>query len=122
MATDFMILLTRKFSASYKNRSAENTQIPSLWPFFMGSHLSTHDSGIKRASYYSFKKLVRPRLDQRSNAVECNNGNALRNAVVVHTFCMCYVTLFCCVKVMFRHVMMRGEWSVIHLTGLLTKP
>jgi hypothetical protein len=23
---------------------------------------------------------------------------------------------------MFRHVMMRGEWSVIHLTGLLTKP
>jgi hypothetical protein len=42
----------------------------------------------KRASYYSFKKLVRSppasRLAQRSNAVECYNGNyALRNADIV---------------------------------------
>jgi hypothetical protein len=70
----------------YKNRRAENTQIPSPWLFFMGSHRSTHDSGIKRASYY-FKKLVRspPRVMPRSkiHTVECNNGNALQNAYVV---------------------------------------
>jgi hypothetical protein len=41
-------------------------------------------------------------------------------ALAVHTR---YVTLFYCVKVTSRHhVMMRGEWSVIHLRGLLTKP
>jgi hypothetical protein len=65
-------------------------------------------------------RLPGSRLAQTSDAVECNNGNALRNADVVH---MRYVTLFCCVKVMSRHhVMMHGEWSVIHLHGLLTKP
>jgi hypothetical protein len=73
----------------YKNRSVENTQIPSPWLFFMDSHRSTHDSGIKIASYYSFKKLV--------------------DVVLRHT-------------VLLRHVMMRGEWSVIHLRGLFTKP
>jgi hypothetical protein len=95
----------------YKNKSAENTQIPSPWLFFMGSHRSTHDSGIKRASYYSFKKFVRSPPRGRASLtdpmpVECNNGNALRNAGVVHTH---YITLFCCVKVTSRHIMMRRE-------------
>jgi hypothetical protein len=59
-----------------------------------------------------------PGLAQTSNAVECNNRNALGNADVIHTR---YATLFCCIKVTSRHhVMMRGvEWSVI-LHGLLT--
>jgi hypothetical protein len=74
----------------------------------------------KELSYYSFKKLVGSRLDQRSNAVECNNGNALRNAAVVAS--SMHTTSHCSVALKSHHVMMRGKWSVIHLRGLLTKP
>jgi hypothetical protein len=95
------------------NRSAENTQIPSPWVFFMGSHRSTHDSGIKRASYYSFKKLVGspPRVAPRSN-IQCSWMQQWQCTVkcwcdVVHAR---YVTLFCCVKFMSHHVI--TSWCV----------
>jgi hypothetical protein len=51
-------------------------------------------------------RLPGSRLAQTSNAVECNNGNELQNADVVHT---CYITLFCCVKVTSRHDAWRME-------------
>jgi hypothetical protein len=36
--------------------------------FFLGSHRSTHDSGVQRASYSSFKTFVRSPRGSRPNA------------------------------------------------------
>jgi hypothetical protein len=115
MATDFMLLSIQKFSASFTRTEAQKIQIPLAgWLFVMGNQRSTHDSGIKRASYYSFKKLVRspPRVAPRSN-IQCSwmqqwqctakswcRPYALRHTVLLH---QSHVTS-----------LMRGEWSMIH--------
>jgi hypothetical protein len=102
MATDFVDSEVQ--CLFYKNRSAENTQIPSPWLFL--SWVATDPRMIQASKELHIilsrslsGRLPGLRLAQRSNAVECNNGNALRNAYVVHTR---YVTLLCCVKVTSR--------------------
>jgi hypothetical protein len=87
MATDFMILSTQKFSASFTRTEALKIH-KYLHPgyFFMGSHRSTHDSGIKSfILFFQEDCQVAPRSKiQCSN--ECNNGNALRNKKTSHVF------------------------------------
>jgi hypothetical protein len=105
--TDFMIFSTQKFSDSVSFTRTEALKIHKyphpgyfLWvatdpPMIQASkelHIILSRSLPGR--------LPGSRLSQRCNAVECNNGNALRNADVVHTR---YVTLFCCVKVTSSH-------------------
>jgi hypothetical protein len=57
---------------------------------------------------------------QASKELHIILSRSLSGRHVLYTRC---VTLFCFVKVTsHHHVMMRGEWSMIVLCGLLTKP
>jgi hypothetical protein len=111
MATDFMILSIQKFSASFTRTEALKIHKYLHPGYFLWV---TTDPCMIQASKELYiilsislsGHLPGSCLAQRSNAVQCNNGNALRNADVVHTR---YVRLFCCVKVMSRHDAWRME-------------
>jgi hypothetical protein len=95
----------------YKNRSAENTQIPSPWLFLW---VATDPRMIQASKELHIilsrswsGRLPGSRLAQASNAVESNNGNALRNADVV-TSSIC-ATSHCSVASKSRHDAWRME-------------
>jgi hypothetical protein len=77
MATDFMILLIQKFSVSFTRTEALKIHIPSPWLFFMGAIQASKELHIIILSRILSWHLLGSCLTQRSNAVECNNGNAL---------------------------------------------
>jgi hypothetical protein len=125
MATDFMILSIQKFSVSFTR-----TEVLKIHKYLHPGYFLwvATDPRMIQASKELHIILSRSlsgrfpgsRLAPTSNAVECNNGNALRNADVVTSSIP--VTSYYSVASKSRHVMMRREWSVIHLRGLLTKP
>jgi hypothetical protein len=101
MATDFMILSIQKFSVSFAR-----TEAPKIHQYLHPGYflwVATDPRMIQASKELHIilsrslsGRLPGSRLAQTSNAVECNHGNALRNADVVHVR---YVTLFYCVKV-----------------------
>jgi hypothetical protein len=82
--------------------------------FFMGSYRSTHDSGIKRASY-SFKKLVWGRLPASlKGPIMQLNANALQNADNVMTSSIRAMS-HCSVASKSRHII--TSWCTVFWTS-----
>jgi hypothetical protein len=111
MATDFMILSIQKFSVSFTRTEALKIHKYLHPGYFLWV---TTDPRMIQASKELHIILSRglsgrlpgSRLAQTSDAVECNNGNALRNADVVTSSMR--ATSHCSVASKSRHVVENG--------------
>jgi hypothetical protein len=112
MATDFMILSTQKFSVSFTRTEVLKIH-KSLHPgYFLWAATDPRMIQASKELHIILSRslsgrLHGSRLAQRSNAVECNNGNALRNADVVTSSIR--DTLHCSVVSKSRHDAWRME-------------